>query len=355
MRRPVFWIFVVILSLGTLAGILVSAQDDETPDNTIQLPITQDVRYEVGVGDTLDELAAIFDVSVLCLRESNNITNENRILVGDQLLIRVACPPYDGLDYVPFPRLIEQGGNSNTYTVRVADTLSDIAFAFDISVESLQEFNGIVDPRQIFVGQVLEIPPGAPPFGRVPPFDDGTLEQGGGEGDIVYVIQPRDTLDVIGAFYNASPDCIAETNGIPNPNRITPRQTIIISEACAPYVAPNTPSGRIIAFEGRPTAAPTVVVTVTPRGEAFATATFPPPDAPQQTAVPTQEIVPTQEVIEQATVEPTQEVIPTNVPTQELTPVATNVFGTGGAATPTPEVLEPGNLLEELEDLSDGN
>jgi LysM repeat protein len=287
----------VDLVFGGLAGILVSAQDEDETPGTIQLPITQDVRYEVGVGDTIDELAAIFDVSIQCLRDSNNITNENRILVGDQLLIRVACPPYAGLDYVPFPRLVEQGGNSNTYTVRVADTLSDIAFAFDISVESLQEYNGIVDPAGILPGQVLEIPPGAPPFGQVPPFDDGTLEQGGGEGDIVYVVQPRDTLDVIGAFYNAEPSCIAETNGIPNAGRLTPRQTIIISEACAPYIGPNNPNGRIIAFEGNPTAAPTVVITVTPRGEAFATATFPPPDAPQQTAVPTSEVVPTQEVI----------------------------------------------------------
>jgi LysM repeat protein len=288
------------------------------------LPITEDVRYEVGVGDTLDDIAATFDVDLACLRQTNDFAaSENRILVGDILVIRVACPPYAGVNYVPFPRPMasEQGGGGLTYTVRPADTLSDIALAFDISETSLQEFNDLENPNQIFVGQVLEIPPNAPAFGRVPPLDENVLEQGGAEGDLIYVIQPGDTLDVIGAFYNANPTCIAESNNIPNAGRISPRQTIVISQACAPYVGPNTVGGRILDFDAvDPTVAPTTVITVTPAPTLTPTATLPGVDDPQQTAVPT----------------------------------ATSEATTTAPATPTPEVLEgdaPGNLIDELGDL----
>jgi len=261
--------------------------DGNTSMNGV-LPITEDVRYEVGVGDTLDDIAATFDVDLTCLKAENDIAPDNStVFIGDQLVIRVSCPPYAGLNYVPFPRAVEQGGGEGTYTVRVGDTISTIALAFNISEISLAEYNDLALGDPIFPGQVLELPPGAPEFGRVPPLDDGTLEQGGAESDIIYVVQPGDTLDVIGAFYNANPACIAESNGIPNANRIEPRTTILISEACAPYTGPNTAGGRVLPLAGEPTVAPTTVITSTPRPTTAVTA------APAAT--------PTAEVIEEDT------------------------------------------------------
>ncbi len=322
MRRPILWVLTLVIVGGWL---FVAAQDDETSQMSDMLPISEDVRYEVGVGDTLDDIAATFDVDLMCLRQINDIAdNESQIFVGDILLIRVACPPYAGVNYVPFPRPMaseQGGGEGTTYTVRVADTLSDIALAFNISETSLQEYNDLENPNQIFVGQVLEIPPGAPEFGRVPPLDNSVVEQGGAEGDIIYVIQPGDTLDVIGAFYNANPTCIAETNNIENAGRIQPRETIVISQTCAPYVGPNIVGGRILDFDADdPTAAPTTVVTSTPRPTLTPTATLPGVEDPQETAIPT----------------------------------ATSQATTVAPATPTPEVLDPeapGNLLEELQNL----
>lgn len=322
MRRPILWVFTLVIVGGWLWA---AAQDDDTGQLSDQLPITEDVRYQVGTGDTLDDIAAIFDVDLDCLRQTNDFApGAADIFVGDVLVIRVACPPYAGLNYVPFPRpiAVEQGGGEElTYTVRPADTLSAIALAFNISETSLQEYNDLANPNQIFAGQVLLIPPGAPPFGQVPPLDEGVIEQGGGEGDIIYVIQPGDTLDVIGAFYNANPTCIAETNNIPDPGRIQPRQTIVIAEACAPYVGPNIVGGRILDFDAvTATVAPTTVITASPAPTLTPTATLPGVDAPQQTAAPT-------------------------------------ATGATLPATPTPEVLAteaPGNLLEELQDLDAG-
>jgi LysM repeat protein len=45
-----------------------------------------------------------------------------------------------------------------TYTVQQGDTLGLIAQRFGTTVQAIQAANGIADPNQIFVGQVLAIP-----------------------------------------------------------------------------------------------------------------------------------------------------------------------------------------------------
>jgi LysM repeat protein len=45
-----------------------------------------------------------------------------------------------------------------TYTVQQGDTLAEIAQLFGTTVEAIQAANGIEDPDEIFVGQVLVIP-----------------------------------------------------------------------------------------------------------------------------------------------------------------------------------------------------
>jgi LysM repeat protein len=53
---------------------------------------------------------------------------------------------------------------SDTYVVQAGDSLFDIAVRFGISMEALQDANGIEDPNNIFVGQELTIPgPGEEP------------------------------------------------------------------------------------------------------------------------------------------------------------------------------------------------
>ncbi len=45
------------------------------------------------------------------------------------------------------------------YTIQPGDTLLDVAIQFDLSVEAIQDANGIVDPRFLQIGQELVIPP----------------------------------------------------------------------------------------------------------------------------------------------------------------------------------------------------
>jgi LysM repeat protein len=45
-----------------------------------------------------------------------------------------------------------------SYTVKEGDNLSDIADQLGVSMQALQEANGIKDPDSIFAGQVLTVP-----------------------------------------------------------------------------------------------------------------------------------------------------------------------------------------------------
>jgi LysM repeat protein len=352
MRRPITLLMVILLILvTTVAAALVSAQSETDEGSTFELPITEDVRYELGIGDTLDAIAATFDVELACLIDTNEITNTRSLTVGTRILIPVSCPVYVGELVVAFPRPVEQGGGGPlTYRVQVADTLEEIAFAFDVSLIALQEYNGITNARDVMVGDILEIPEGAPPYGTVPPLEGFSIEQGGGDGEILYTIQPGDVLDTIAALYDADTSCILEANGITNSRTIQPRVTIIIPATCPEYRGYNTIGGRVLPVDTEPT------VVRTPQNTAIPTVAI--------TAVPT--VIPATPTPEQlATEEPTA--IPTSTPATEPTVVETvvpsddpeapvdvipTVSTDETTATPTPEVLtseeETGGILGTL-------
>lgn len=86
------------------------------------------------------------------------------------------------------------------YTVQPGDSLSKIARYFGTTYQVLAAANGIYNPNQIYVGQVLVIP-------RQPTI-------------YTYYVQPGDTLSRIAARYGTSVSAIASYNGIYNPNHI---------------------------------------------------------------------------------------------------------------------------------------
>ncbi|MEL6270526.1 MAG: LysM domain-containing protein, partial [Chloroflexota bacterium] len=324
------------------------------------LPITSDVQYQVGTGDTLDTIAALFDVDLFCLVETNRdvLTDGETIFPGDVLLISADCPVYLGVGTVPFRRNLEQGGGGGTYTVRYGDTLDEIAFSFDVAVESLIEFNEIENPQAILPGLVLQIPPTAPPYGQVPARPGAALvaEQGGGEG-ITYVIQPGDTIDQIGAFFNISADCIVEANNIEDTRRIQPRDLLFIPAACPPYDDSGLISGAIIPVDEEITGtviATVQLVTVTPTEggpqpsptpeildvteEVTATELVVPTITPTLSVTATATTVPTlavDDVTEEATTETTEEATEEANPDSEAVTVAAPVIGATATQIPT--------------------
>jgi LysM repeat protein len=107
--------------------------------------------YVVVEGDTLDSIAAQFNVNVLVLMALNNMT-ESLIRVGDELLI----PNPDLTLDTPTP--IPTGWRGTIeYRIAVGDTLELIALRFFSTFESIMEENEIDNANEILVGQIIII------------------------------------------------------------------------------------------------------------------------------------------------------------------------------------------------------
>jgi LysM repeat protein len=227
--------------------------------------------YTVQPRDTLDQIAARYDVQTACLAKSNNLAKPSEIKPGDVINIDLSCPRYDGWDFVTNPRdagggisteeagqggggadtssgAPQAGPNDTTYTVARGDTLDTIGQEKNISIVSLRLANNLRPVDKIFPGDSLIIPADAAPYGQFPAISNPAalpanqeLGQGGGgtavagPGDQLYVIQPLDTLDKVGANFDTQVACIAQGNGLTKPSLILPGQTIVIQTSCPRY------------------------------------------------------------------------------------------------------------------------
>ena len=251
------WTLLIIALLVALIGMSVVTAQDST--------------YTLQYGDVLDVIAASFDVSVSCLAEASGIDNPNKVRPGDTLIIDRTCPPYDGLIEIPREPVAQdetgQGGgeqpgslsgsvaiesgigdeqgtvvNESQYIVARGDVLDTIAAAFDVDVMCLAIANNMADPGELFIGDVLAIDLSCPRYDGeafvTQPREELALGQGGGSsgaGGSTYFIRVGDYLDRISAQYNIDTACLAEENGLSNPNRIFPGDQIEIVTNCPPY------------------------------------------------------------------------------------------------------------------------
>jgi formylglycine-generating enzyme required for sulfatase activity len=111
------------------------------------------VIYVVQAGDTLSEIAKEFGVAVDALQEVNAISDPTYLQIGQKLVIpqRQAVPTVTSTSVSPTVTPM-------IYVVQAGDTLGAIAKEFGVTVEALQEVNGISDPKRLQIGQELKIP-----------------------------------------------------------------------------------------------------------------------------------------------------------------------------------------------------
>ncbi len=113
-------------------------------------PTTSDGQtiHVVAPGDTMFSISQRYGVPVDQIMAANGITDPNRIVVGQQLVI-------------PAPGSVQPppAGTEQVYTVRAGDNLFRIGLNYGCTVDQLATFNGIAPPYTIFVGQQIRIPP----------------------------------------------------------------------------------------------------------------------------------------------------------------------------------------------------
>lgn len=140
----------------------------ETPSPTPLVPVTATpvlggqnpggsftTVYVVQPGDTLLAIARRFNTTLSGIIALNNITNPNRVLVGQRLVVPVGQPP---VVQPPATTVTPEPTPPTTYIVQPGDTLFRIALRFGVSLQALAAANNVFNYNLIFVGQTLVIP-----------------------------------------------------------------------------------------------------------------------------------------------------------------------------------------------------
>ncbi len=151
----------------------------------------------------------------------------------------------------PLARPVWAAPDHGTYIVQRGDTLFSIARRYGTNVGTLQRLNGLPNPNQIRVGQVLIVPDtggGSTPAVIQPRFNVSTSPEAvtTGASTCTYVVQPRDYLYKIARQFGISPYQLARANGLSGTSGLVPGQVLRIpSGQCgassSPHMLPSSP------------------------------------------------------------------------------------------------------------------
>ena len=108
------------------------------------------VHYKVKKGDTIGEIAEMFNVRTSKIRRWNRLRS-NKIIVGKTLKIYSSSP--NAIEYSS-GSLVNNG--DIYYTVKSGDTVGKIALKFKTQISKIKEWNSLKS-NKIFVGQKLKI------------------------------------------------------------------------------------------------------------------------------------------------------------------------------------------------------
>lgn len=111
-------------------------------------PAGEEQTYIVQPGDTLYRIGLRYGVPWQTLMKYNNLHEPGALGAGRELKIPSWASGRASLSW----------DGTTTYTVQHGDILHDIGILFGTSWQDIAALNGLTDPDQIFVGQVLKIP-----------------------------------------------------------------------------------------------------------------------------------------------------------------------------------------------------
>lgn len=176
-----------------------------TDETAVTLPVDQcTLIHVVQPGQNLYQVGLIYNISWVWIAQANGLANPNQIVVGQELVIPLCDEP------VTPP--VEPPPTGTTYVVQPGDNLFRIGLKFGTSWVQIAEANGIVNPNQIYVGQVLKIPAAQP----------------GPQPNFTHLVQPGETLYSIAAKYGVPWQAVAAANNISAPYTVYAGQSLVI-------------------------------------------------------------------------------------------------------------------------------
>lgn len=177
--------------------------EEAVAEGAAETETTEARTHVVQAGENLYRIGLQYGVSWVVLAEANNITNPNRIVVGQVLTIPGEGNGGDTPTPTPPP------DEETTYVVQPGDNLYRIGRMYNMNWVEIAEANGIVNPNRILVGQVLTIPGGSP-------------------AEVTHTVQPGETLFRISLQYGVDWQALATENDVGPPYVIYPGQVLTI-------------------------------------------------------------------------------------------------------------------------------
>lgn len=172
--------------------------------------------YRVRPGDSINEIANRFNVSVNEIIRANPGIDPNRLRIGETI-----CIPFSRPDR---PARCPQG--SRAYRIEVGDTFENLADRLNTTVNELIRLNPDVNPRRLYVGQIICLPV----TGRPEPPEQCP------RGSRSYRIQIGDNFNNLAARFDTTVNELIRLNPYVNPRRLYVGQTI-----CVPVGRPDRP------------------------------------------------------------------------------------------------------------------
>ncbi len=132
-----------------IPGYSPSASEGEGAEGESSEPIDPAAlaTHTVAAGETLSKIAALYEITVAQLMQTNALSDRNNVRTGTVLLI-------PGLTQADALRR-----RSVEHVVQAGESLSEIAAQYGQTVSAIMKMNLITDPNTVRTGQVLYIPP----------------------------------------------------------------------------------------------------------------------------------------------------------------------------------------------------
>lgn len=112
------------------------------------------VKHIVKAKETLSQIASTHKVTISDIVKLNNLSDPNKLHIGQTLIISQKETTVPAKSVVtPAPETV-----TKNYVVKPRDTFSSIAKSHDISLEAIIAANNSVNPNNLQIGQVLNLP-----------------------------------------------------------------------------------------------------------------------------------------------------------------------------------------------------
>lgn len=141
------------IATSSTNSIIKVAQAEEPQDGAVD---PKPYEYTVEGGDSLSAIAEKFNLKLETILWANNLNAKSVIKPGKILIIL----PVDG----------------TLHTVGKGDTVSDIAAIYGVEANVVTEYNGLVDPTLIHVGDKVLVPGGKQPVKKAIPATSATAK-----------------------------------------------------------------------------------------------------------------------------------------------------------------------------------